>query len=358
MCTLAPISSYDLGYLFEGDSWRPESIATPFLVWLNFYWIWWIVGIFLWHAAFVYGCKAAEIGACHGLPAYPYMGNPVGNGEHFALTGGFENGKLSSTANRLVIRANSDGCACQPGRCGGVTLTAETRAFPPQLNERGVPELVWQRHMKKLQVIQKRYSKICDLPLRWSYGGLGWLQCPWYLKLKMAWASNCFGCCACCWRCCCCCECAMCCCFDCFKCCCPGAVGFIGLWVRFHIHFTVLRLICDCFATVLRLIWVYFDEQWHIAVGVICPLLPWARIDPFQHAFKKFLKDFNFELEPHGVTVKAFTFAQTSGGGERSGDEYEALSTLVFALVPAEAQILELEPVLQRGEYTHCQFHI
>ena len=25
--------------------------------------------------------------------------------------------------------------------------------------------------------------------------------------------------------------------------------------------FTVLRLFCDCFGTVLRLIWAYFDEQ-------------------------------------------------------------------------------------------------
>jgi hypothetical protein len=103
------------------------------------------------------------------------------------LTGGYDGNVLNSTANRLVIRANSDGCACQPGRCGGVRLDTESRAFPPPLRDQGVPELVWQRHMNKLQVIQKRYSKLCDIPLRWSCGGMGILHLPWYLKLKMAW---------------------------------------------------------------------------------------------------------------------------------------------------------------------------
>merc|ERR1712107_291990 len=136
-------------------------------------------------------------------------------------------------------------------------------------------------YMDRLDRIQRQYGKICDFGSRLSLGGACCLHFPWYLTsvCPMSWASNCYCCCGCCWRCCCCCECWNCCCCTC-ACCCPGTAGFMGI-------------------------------VWHIFSYLILPFVPWSSCDPFQVAMHKWLDDFNAELQPAGVRVKAFTFAQT-----------------------------------------------
>ena len=63
------------------------------------------------------------------------------------------------------------------------------------------------------------------------------------------------------------------------------------------------------------------------------------------------LDDFNGSLQPHGIRVKGFTLAQTDADGQRHHDDATALGVLVFALNDAEAQVLEMEPVLQAGHH-------
>jgi hypothetical protein len=65
----------------------------------------------------------------------------------------------------------------------------------------------------------------------------------------------------------------------------------------------------------------------------------------------KWLDDFNAELQPAGVRVKAFTFAQTAADGHRHADDGTALSVLTFSLDEEEALVLEMEPVLQAGHH-------
>ena len=65
----------------------------------------------------------------------------------------------------------------------------------------------------------------------------------------------------------------------------------------------------------------------------------------------KWLEDFNAELQPVGVRVKAFTFAQTDRDGNRHADDNVALSVLAFSLDHQEEQVLEMEPVLQAGHH-------
>lgn len=65
----------------------------------------------------------------------------------------------------------------------------------------------------------------------------------------------------------------------------------------------------------------------------------------------KWLEDFNAELQPAGVRVKAFTFAQTAADGHRHADDGTALSVLAFSLDEEEALVLQLEPVLQTGHH-------
>ena len=65
----------------------------------------------------------------------------------------------------------------------------------------------------------------------------------------------------------------------------------------------------------------------------------------------RWLDEFNAELRPAGVRVKAFTFAQTDADGHRHADDGTALSVLTFALDDEEASVLEMEPVLQAGHH-------
>jgi len=122
------------------------------------------------------------------------------------------------------------------------------RPVSQRLRDAGVDEAVWSDHMRRLEVVQRRHARTCDLGTRASAGCCFWANLPWYLPCccseSMAWASNCYGCCECCWRCCCCCECWECCCFTCTKCC-PGSAGFLGIW-------------------------------WHIYVFLVCPFIPFA----------------------------------------------------------------------------------
>ena len=69
----------------------------------------------------------------------------------------------------------------------------------------------------------------------------------------------------------------------------------------------------------------------------------------FRAQVRRWLNDFNLELRPHGVSAKFFTFKMTSQDGNVHNDL--ALTTLVFALSPEEADVLKIEPVLQDG---HC----
>ena len=65
----------------------------------------------------------------------------------------------------------------------------------------------------------------------------------------------------------------------------------------------------------------------------------------------RWLNEFNAELQPAGVRLKAFTFAQTDAHGHRHADDGTALSVLAFALDDEEASVLEMEPVLQAGHH-------
>ena len=315
-----PTSEYEIGYLFEDDSWRPSAKQPRFfgrLSWLLLA----LTAVSLWGASWAFACRAPPK-AVQFLPVYPYFGIVVGRGRSFQLTGGYDGGKLDSNDNRLVLRGNAEPLACLPGRCGGFVLPDTD--LPQRLRDAGVDEAVWSDHMRRLEVVQRRHARACDLGTRASAGCCFWANLPWYLPCccseSMAWASNCYGCCECCWRCCCCCECWECCCFTCTKCC-PGSAGFLGIW-------------------------------WHIYVFLICPFIPFAACDPFQVAMRRWLRDFNEEaLQPHGITCKAFTFGQTNANGDRDIDDSMALSTLVFALNEQEATILKLEPVLQRGHH-------
>lgn len=80
------------------------------------------------------------------------------------------------------------------------------------------------------------------------------------------------------------------------------------------------------------------------------PFIPWSKCDPFQVAMHKWLSDLNADL-PEEVRAKAFSFAQTAADGGRHGDDATALGVLVFALGEEEAQVLEMEPVLQAGHH-------
>jgi hypothetical protein len=347
----APISEYSLGYLYdEQDVWSPAYFEehVPFTVQLStafsggggaessvemnvlddsaagtgddtLWWTYILVCSFLFTVSYRVACAAPEMW-CAPLPVYPYIGQSVGRGKFFELSGGYADRRLEQTQTRVVLRANVEGCACCPGRCGGFKLPVEQELLPRQLRERGVPEAVWNEAMVKQKTLQKRYSKVCDIPMRWSAGCLAVVEMPWWLKLKMAWASNCYSCCGCCWRCCCCCECGTCCCFPCSTCCCPGAGGFLGLW-------------------------------WHMGWLLLFPFIPWARCDPYQHAMRWWLEDFNKALAPHGVNAKIFSFAMTNADGGRHPDDNSSLSTLVFGLSEDERKIMEMEPVVQSGHH-------
>jgi hypothetical protein len=316
-------SAYSLDYLYDSDNWRPEKVSTPLVLWIfgYHYWLYLWIAVSTWGLSYAILCRKAPEKACAPLPVYPYVGRRIGTGEHFRLTGGFNDGRLDSTPSRLVLRGNPAPCSCLPGRCGGFWLQEQHRVFPAALGERGVKEEVWIRYIDRLDRIQRRYGKVCDFGSRLSFGGACCLHMPWYLSpaCPMSWASNCFCCCGCCWRCCCCCECWQCCCCTC-GCCCPGAAGFMGI-------------------------------AWHLFVYLIVPFIPWSRCDPFQVAMHKWLDDFNMELQPEGVQVKAFTFAQTAADGHRHADDATALSVLTFSLDEEEAIVLEMEPVLQAGHH-------
>ena len=316
-------SAYSLDYLYESDDWRPENLSTPLIlrVFGYHYWLYlWII-VSTWGLSYAILCRKAPEQACTPLPVYPYVGRRIGTGEHFRVTGGFNDGRLDSTPSRLVLRGNPAPCSCLPGRCGGFWLQEQHRVFPAALGERGVTVEMWQRYMGRLDRIQRQYGRMCDFGSRLSFGGACCLHLPWYLTsaCPMAWASNCYCCCGCCWRCCCCCECWQCCCCTC-GCCCPGTAGFLGL-------------------------------SWHIFSYLVLPFIPWSSCDPFQVAMHKWLDDFNAELQPAGVRVKAFTFAQTAADGHRHADDGTALSVLTFSLDEEEALVLEMEPVLQAGHH-------
>lgn len=316
-------SKYSLGYLYASDDWTPENISTPLILRIFGYHYWpylWII-VSTWGLSYVILCRKAPEGACTPLPVYPYVGRRIGTGEHFRITGGFANERLESTPSRLVLRGNAAPCSCLPGRCGGFSLQEQHRTFPGALGDRGVTIETWQRYMDRLDRIQRQYGMICDFGSRLSLGGACCLHFPWYLTpaCPMSWASNCYCCCGCCWRCCCCCECWQCCCCTC-ACCCPGTAGFLGI-------------------------------AWHIFSYLILPFIPWSSCDPFQVAMHKWLNDFNEELQPAGVRVKAFTFAQTNADGHRHVDDGTALGVLAFSLDDEEAMVLEMEPVLQVGHH-------
>ncbi len=321
----APVSEYSLDYLFDTEDWRQESIAVPLTVALGgsgdnaLWWTYIFLSAGLMLSSYFVACKAPPQ-SCEPLGFYPFIGSPVGRGRHFQLSGGYRRGRLDSTQTRLVLRANEETCATCPGRCGGFHLPAERRALPLALRERGVPEDLWNEHMREQRTLQKRYSRLCDIPMRYSGGCLLAGECPWWWCFKMSWASNCFGCCGCCWRCCCCCECWACCCCNCSTCCCPGVGGFLGLW-------------------------------WHVSVAMICPFVPWSHCDPYQIVMGRWLTNFNEALQPYGVYVKLFTFAQTDAEGGRHADGSTSLSTLVVGFTDEEAKIMQMEPVLQAGHH-------
>lgn len=83
------------------------------------------------------------------------------------------------------------------------------------------------------------------------------------------------------------------------------------------------------------------------APGLLCMLVPWSAYDPYQNSMRTWLADFNKELEPHGLYVKAFCFKQMRNGGAHWNDG--TLATLAFALTSEEARHLQQQPVLQEG---------
>ena len=76
--------------------------------------------------------------------------------------------------------------------------------------------------------------------------------------------------------------------------------------------------------------------------------MPWSSCDPFQLAFKKWLRKFNAEvLEPKGIYLKAFSFGRRAAGGQPTNKDSNNLPVLVFALTKKEIARLKSEAVLQ-----------
>ena len=228
-------SEMGLEYLYDSEDWREENLTTPLILQVFGYHLWLYVWIIVssWGMSYVILCRKAPEGACNPLPVYPYVGHHIGTGDHFRVTGGYD-GSLETTPSRVVLRGNAAPCSCLPGRCGGFWLQEQHRMLPAALQNRGVSPEMWEDHMHRLERIQKQYGRICDFGSRLSAGGACCLHVPWYITgsatglCPMSWASNCYCCCNCCWRCCCCCECWTCCCCTCAGCC-PGAAGFLGI---------------------------------------------------------------------------------------------------------------------------------
>ena len=114
---------------------------------------WWIYDILGWVTWMCAAFYALATGARYGLDG---CGHYRGYARFFAITGGFD-GALESTATRLVLRGSSAGCACLPGRCGGLGLRPEYKqAVPRELLVRGVTEEVWREWMEKLDSVEKK----------------------------------------------------------------------------------------------------------------------------------------------------------------------------------------------------------
>ena len=82
-----------------------------------------------------------------------------------------------------------------------------------------------------------------------------------------------------------------------------------------------------------------------------CLCIPWSSCDAYQRGMEQWLEDFNKELEPKGIFVKAFCFKQMTSRGNRWDEG--TLAVLAFALTPEETARLRREPVLQQGP--HCK---
>ena len=191
-------SEYSLEYLYESDDWRPASQSSPLLLSMfgtSFLWVWVIIST--WGMSYVILCRRAPAKVCSPLPVYPYVGQHIGTGEHFRLLGGFDNHRLESTPDRLVVRGNAAPCSCLPGRCGGFWLAEQQQVLPEVLRQRGMTDEVWAAHMRSLGDIQRQHGRTCDVLSRLTAGGACCLHMPWYLSpvCNLAWASNCFSCC-------------------------------------------------------------------------------------------------------------------------------------------------------------------
>jgi len=98
-------------------------------------------------------------------------------------------------------------------------------------------------------------------------------------------------------------------------------------------------------------LWIWMHWIWYLVYLFTCMVMPWSHADPFQVAMKAWVRDFNEELEPHGVFLKPFTFKKTSQDAGNAGDENMSLATLVFALTPDEAQWLRMRNNLHQGHH-------
>ena len=113
-------------------------------------------------------------------------------------------------------------------------------------------------------------------------------------------------------------------------------------WERWRHHMDKLQgvqdihWVCD---PCRSLVWV--PEVWPFC------FCPWSMADPFQCAMHSWLEDFNRELEPKGIFVKALTFKRMHRGATKGGDD--SLATLTFAMTPEAIRQLKAEPVLQVG---------
>jgi hypothetical protein len=141
---------------------RPAKLEYPLgtatrLTWSGGWWIY-DLGGWLFYICSVYYVIAT--GARYGLGR---CGHQRGNAQLFRITGGFD-GALQSTATRLVLRGSSLGCACWPGRCGGLGLRDEYKqAVPRELVARGVTQEVWREWMETLDRKVERSANWFDL---------------------------------------------------------------------------------------------------------------------------------------------------------------------------------------------------
>eukprot|EP01048_Picozoa_sp_COSAG05_P005541 COSAG05_NODE_331_length_11273_cov_3.896635_11_plen_484_part_00 len=161
---------------------RVSSHFTQLLPWYG----WIILAGLLWQLAAMLSCYYTQ----HQNGGYMCLGNFLGRGQIFGITGGYNDNRLESTETRIVLRGNADPCGCWPGRSGGFRLQATE--LPAPLRELGVSQEIWAEHMRKLKQVDRKQCICAPIrPCMSSYVPLFWL-------LPNATAGYCKCCCCCC----------------------------------------------------------------------------------------------------------------------------------------------------------------